>query len=178
MKKSVVVLLALALSVSMFGCAKEEKQVYAVNENLADVQAEQDQADAAEEVVINAKDIADALAGLSYDDNIAEVDLDTAKMFLNLDGVDIVESYVYESSGATAEEIVVLKCADAANASKAKDVFSQRIEEQTENFTDYVPEELPKLKDAVIAVNGEYAVLSVSKDASKAKEIVAGIIGK
>ena len=176
MKKSVVVLLALALSVSMFGCAKEEKQVYSVNENIADVQAEQ--AEAEEEVVINAKDIADALAALSYDDNIAEVDLDTAKMFLNLDGIDIVESYVYESSGATAEEIVVLKCADAANASKSKDIFAQRIEEQTENFTDYVPEELPKLKDAVIAVNGEYAVLSVSKDASKAKEIVAGIIGK
>ena len=176
MKKSVVVLLALALSVSMFGCAKEEKQVYEVNENVIEVQEEQ--AAAAEEVVINAKDIADALAGLSYDDNIAEVDLDTAKMFLNLDGVDIVESYVYESSGATAEEIVVLKCADAANASKAKDVFSQRIEEQTENFTDYVPEELPKLKDAVVVVNGEYAVLSVSKDASKAKEIVEGFIGK
>ena len=176
MKKSVVVLLALALSVSMFGCAKEEKQVYSVNENIADVQAEQ--AEAEEEVVINAKDIADALAALSYDDNIAEVDLDTAKMFLNLDGIDIVESYVYESSGATAEEIVVLKCADAANASKAKDIFAQRIEEQTENFTDYVPEELPKLKDAVVVVNGEYAVLSVSKDASKAKEIVEGFIGK
>lgn len=176
MKKSVVVLLTLALSFSVIGCAKEEKQVYSVNENIDEVREEQ--AQEAEAVAINAKDIANALAALDYDDAPSEVDLDTAKMFLNLDGIDIAESYIYESSGATAEEIVVLKCADAANASKAKDVFSQRIEEQIENFTDYVPEEVPKLKDAVVAVNGEYAVLSVSKDASKAKEIIEGYLGK
>ena len=88
--------------------------------------------------------------------------------------VDIEEAYIYESSGATAEEIVVFKCKDSDSASKAKVAFEQRVEEQTENFTDYVPEELPKLKDAVIAVNGEYAVLSVSGDSGKAKDIIEG----
>ena len=100
------------------------------------------------------------------------VDLETAKMFLNLADIEVVEACIYESSGATAEEIVVLVCADADSAAKAKTAFEQRVEEQTENFTDYVPEEVPKLKDAVIITEDVYAVLSVSGDASKAKSII------
>ena len=48
------------------------------------------------------------------------------------------------------------------------------MSEQTENFTDYVPEEVPKLNDAVIITSREYAILSVSGDSAKAKDIIEG----
>ena len=75
--------------------------------------------------------------------------------------------------GWTAEEIVVLECASAAEADKAKAVLQTRVEEQKTNYTDYVPEELDKLNKAVIAESGNFAVLSVSNEPDKAKAILA-----
>lgn len=171
MKKILVMTL---LSVSMLvyaGCGKEEKEVHDVSISVSE-ESKENTAQEAKEAVDASQIAKNLVESISYDDQLTEVKLDTAKMFLNFADVDIVESYIYESSGATAEEVVVLVCKDSDSASKAKTAFEQRVEEQTENFTDYVPAEVPKLKDAVIITSKEYAILSVSGDASKAKEII------
>ena len=114
--------------------------------------------------------------GIEYVDELSELDLDTAAMFYSFQDADIAEACLYESSGATAEEIVVIKCATAADAAKVHQAFDTRITEQIENFTDYVPGEVEKLNAAVIVEKGNYAVLSVSDDAGKAKEIIGKYI--
>ncbi len=114
----------------------------------------------------------DLATKITYKDSLAQMDLDSAGMFLNLSGLDVVKASVYEGSGGTAEEIVVLECADEANAKKAEEVLKTRVSEQIESFTDYVPEELTKLNAAVIKVSGKYAVLSVSDTPDEAKKII------
>lgn len=109
---------------------------------------------------------------ITYDEELSLMDVDTASMFLNLSDINIVNSAIYESSGATAEEIVVLECASGEDADKAKTMMQERVDEQKESYVDYVPAEMPKLESAVIDVNGKYAVLSVSGDAALAKEII------
>lgn len=109
---------------------------------------------------------------ITYDDELTELDLDMAGMFLNLSGIDIVNASIYESSGATAEEIVILECSSADEAKKADAMMKERVAEQKESFVDYVPEEIPKLDAAIIKVNGNYAVLSVSGDAKAASGII------
>lgn len=179
MKKIVCFALSIAMVFALAGCGKEEKQVIDVSKSVEadskeEVSSKADDATADSSAGIDIKNIASSLLSeITYVDQLSEVDKDTASMFLNFADVEIEEACIYESSGATAEEIVVLKCKDSDNASKAKAAFKQRVEEQTENFTDYVPEEVPKLKDAVVFASGEYAVLSVSADSSKAKEIIA-----
>lgn len=173
MKKIVYLSLACAMLFAFTGCKEEEKQVYEVSKNIG----EQAETEKAEEKAVDVSNIAASLnSDIEYTDTLTEVDLDTAKMFLNLTDVEVEEAYIYESSGATAEEIVVFKCKDSDSASKAKTAFEQRVEEQTENFTDYVPEEVPKLKDAVIITSKDIAVLSVSGDSGKAKDIIEGAI--
>ena len=113
---------------------------------------------------------------IQYDDELMEMDIDTLAMFMNLSGLSVVNSSIYESSGATAEEIVVFECSSEDEAKKAQDVFKTRVEEQKESFTDYVPAELPKLDAAVIETAGKYAVLSVSGDAAAAKQIIDGYV--
>ena len=175
MKKLLVMALVGMMVFAATGCKGEEKEVHDVSINVNEEKTEETSSEEAEEKVVDAKGIADSLLNdISYDDTLTEVDIETAKMFLNLSEVEVSESYVYESSGATAEEIVVLVCKDSDSAAKAKVAFEQRVEEQTDNFTDYVPEEVPKLKDAVIITSKEYAVLSVSADSSKAKSIIEG----
>ena len=174
MKKLLLAALIGTMVFSITGCKGEEKEVHDISINVNE-ETEEAEAEAAEEKTVDAKAIADALlSDISYDDQLSEVDLDTAKMFLNFADVEINEAYIYESSGATAEEIVVLVCKDSDSAAKAKSAFEQRVEEQTENFTDYVPEEVPKLNDAVIITSREYAILSVSGDSSKAKDSIEG----
>ena len=175
MKKVLCLALIGAMCFSFVGCAKEEtKQVYDVSKTVGDKAAETETAPEAEKAV-NVSDLAGTLLNdVKYDDTLTEVDLDTAKMFLNFADVEIEEAAIYESSGATAEEIVVVKCKDSDSAAKAKTAFEQRVSEQTENFTDYVPSEVPKLKAAVIITSKEYAILSVSADDAKAKEIIEG----
>jgi len=173
MKRVICLAIIGAMTFTFTGCQKEEKQVMDVNINVQDKAEESKAEEVAEEKTIDCKSIAQSLLNdVSYTDQLGEVDKDTASMFLNFADVEIEEAYIYESSGATAEEIVVLKCKDSDSAAKAKTAFEQRVEEQTDNFTDYVPEEVPKLKDAVIITSGEYAVLSVSGDSGKAKSII------
>lgn len=122
----------------------------------------------------DAKTIGKELATkVSYEDEMTEMDLETASMIINLSDVNVVDSAVYESTGATAEEIVVLKCASSDDAKKASEAFKTRVAEQKESFRDYVPEELTKLDAAVIATAGDFAVLSVSGDADTAKKVIS-----
>ena len=119
----------------------------------------------------------DALAGdlntkITYKDTLSPMDIDMAGMFLNLSDVNVIKAAIYEGSGGTAEEIVVLECAPADDAKKAEEVLKTRVSEQIESFTDYVPEELTKLNAAVIKVSGKYAALSVSDTSDEAKKII------
>ena len=125
------------------------------------------------EVSFDVKTLAEELnSQISYQDTLTELDMDTASMFLNLSELDIVNGVVYEGSGATAEEIVVLECATSEDGAKAEQVLKDRVAEQVESFTDYVPAELTKLDAAVIRVNGKYAVLSVSDTPDAAVKII------
>ncbi len=109
---------------------------------------------------------------ITYQDELAPMDLDFAGMFLNLADVKITKASIFEGSGGTAEEVIVFECASDDDAKKAEQILNQRVAEQKESFKDYVPEELPKLDQAVIKVSGKYAVLSVSGSPEEAKKII------
>ncbi len=112
------------------------------------------------------------LKEITYQDELGKMDLDTAGMILNLSDLDIKEAAIYETSGWTAEEIVVMQCGSAEDAAKAKAMLDTRVEEQKANYVDYVPEEMDKLNVAVVEQIGDFAVLSVSNEPDKAREIL------
>ena len=92
-----------------------------------------------------------------------------------LDATMIEDAVFYTSSGATAEEIAVIKVNDTSYIDTVKSAFDTRIADQKSAFTDYVPAEVPKLDDAVIYTNGNYAILCVSSNSSKIDEAIAAI---
>ena len=126
---------------------------------------------------VNAQELADALkSGITYKDDLSAIDLDTAKMFYSFGDTNVTEAVFYESSGATAEEIAVIKCGSEADAGKAEDVLRNRVSEQIESYKDYVPAELEKLNAAVVYRKGSCAVLSVSDESDKAREIISSFV--
>lgn len=151
MKKSVTLvslILVLAMTFAMIGCGSAK--------------------------AMNVTEVSDRLLKeIAYQDDLSKVDLDTAAMFLNLADIDIKEAAIYETSGWTAEEIVVIEGATSADADKAKAMLEARLEEQKTNYVDYVPEEMDKLNVAVIVESGNFAILSVSNEPDKAKSIIS-----
>ena len=122
---------------------------------------------------VDVNGLSDALhSQIAYKDELSPIDLDTAKMFYSFSDADITEAVFYESSGATAEEIAVIKCGSKEGADKIETALNTRVEEQKEAYTDYVPAELEKLNSAVVVKSGNTAVLSVSDEPDKAREII------
>lgn len=125
------------------------------------------------EVTLDVTEVSNRLLEeIAYQDELSSVDLDTAAMIFNFSDVNITNGAIFESSGATAEEIVVLECASAEDTDAAKAALTARVADQKESFTDYVPEELVKLGKAVIVESGNYAILSVSDEPDKALKII------
>lgn len=179
-KEILTFMTACLVSVSLCACGGNEPEKVQVDIDVnKKTEAEAVEEQPAEKIV-DAKAIADSLKNdIKYKDELNEIDLETAAMFYDFSSVEIEEAYIYESSGATAEEIVVIKCKDSDNAKKVKALFDSRVDEQMESFESYIPEEVVKLKEAVIITSKEYAVLSVSDDASKAKDIIEkGLLGE
>lgn len=85
--------------------------------------------------------------------------------------VDAERAFIYTGSGATAEEIAVFEFADEAGAKDGLALARQRIERQTEDYASYIPEELPRLENAVLRQSGRYLAVCVSAGA-EAEEII------
>lgn len=88
------------------------------------------------------------------------------------DEADVSNAVAYMSSGATADEICVVECADASKTSGIEKLFQTRVDNQSELYASYNEPEVDKLKDAIIKSAGKYTVLVVSDDQEKAGEIL------
>ncbi|BCJ95963.1 hypothetical protein acsn021_35320 [Anaerocolumna cellulosilytica] len=126
-----------------------------------------------ENVAVDVKQLGTNLVTeITYEDELSEIDLDTAKNIYEVEEAEITDYSIYVSSGATAEEIAVIGCKDSNSVKIVEEAFETRVENQKTSFQDYVPEELKKLDKAVIIKKGNYVVFSVSNDDTKAKDII------
>lgn len=129
---------------------------------------------APKEVTASAADLAKQLTETVSDGTLAAdpvvSDILASTYFVDMEQVE--ESAAYMSTGATASEVAVIKCTDSSYASEVEDLFKSRVESQSELFASYAPDEVKKLDAAVIKVSGNYVVLCVTDDASKAESIL------
>ena len=83
----------------------------------------------------------------------------------------------YMSNGATAEEIIVARCADASAAQALETGISAYLQDQTAEMEKYMPEEVARLNGAILERNENCVVLCVTSDADNAKTIIDGYWG-
>ena len=98
-----------------------------------------------------------------------------AKIAASLYGVDesmITQCGVYCSTGATAEEIAIFKCADEAGAQALEAAARTRLDNQAAAYASYGPESVPKIEQADVRVNGVYVACVVSADHAAAAAIL------
>ncbi len=149
-KKRAACVLAAAVLLLSAGCARQAKP-----EASADVTA-----------------VADEIAkAIKFKDQMSPIEQKTAVKLYGLDDADVAKARVYESTGATAEEVAVFEAKDDAAAPKVKQAASQRVEDQKAAFQGYQPKEMTKLKTPLLIQSGKYVVLVVADDTSPAKAV-------
>lgn len=115
--------------------------------------------------------------GATYEDDIqplgetAEDAVEFVSVFYSVDQSMIEEAVFYSGSGATPEEICVIKAA-AGKVGDIKSAMENRVATLKHDFTDYNPEQMPKIDKAIVYTYGDYAVLSISCDEVKAKQVI------
>lgn len=113
------------------------------------------------------------LSEVDFLDTLIEAQGDVAKEWYALD--DKVSDFaIYVSgSGATAEEIAVIKSSDIETA---KATVEKRLDDLKFRFKDYVPAEMTKLNDPVLASGGDVVILVLADDSDKAHKVVESIL--
>ncbi len=108
---------------------------------------------------------------LAFEDELTLADEDMAGMLYGIDAA--VQSSVYISSGATAEEIAVFEFETEEDCKEAVSLAEQRNEDQKEAFASYVPKEVKRLDGAVVKQHGRFLAVCVCDDGRKAEELLA-----
>lgn len=119
-------------------------------------------------------DVADGLkTDLAFNDTLTEIDEDTAYDIhgLSKDDVESIKGYI--NSGASAEEILVLKSADD-NEQKNYDAISQYVEDLKESVKNYQPEQFKLMQtNTYLSKQGKYVILCISADDTTTAEKAA-----
>ena len=124
-------------------------------------------------IQINIEDLATKIAESgAFEDEIAKIDSEMIMSDYNIT-TDEVEGFVsYQGSGATSEEIVILKVKDKSNLNDVKDKINSRIKERKQAFQSYLPEEVGKIDNNILRVKGNYVIFCVSNDSSKVNQVI------
>ena len=110
----------------------------------------------------------------AFSDILSPVNKEIAASFYGFEDAEVTECVEYCSTGATTEEIALLKCASEEAAVKIKTNAQARVETQRTIYESYAPMEMPKLDDAIVTQDGLYVFYIVSADSSKIQAVLEG----
>lgn len=104
--------------------------------------------------------------------SMVEVNKDKLELYFDISDGDVTEYSAYIcGSAAMPDEIGIFVTKDADTAAKLKASVEKRIESQRKTYADYKPDEMYKLDDSFVSVNGNTVSYAICADNAKAKEI-------
>lgn len=112
----------------------------------------------------------------SFTDQMTEMDSTGACRFYDVDTELVQDSAAYVGSGATAESLAVFEATDADAAQGIADALQTFTDSWIKGYSDYKPEEVPKLESAVLEQDGVYVVFCVTADNVAAKTAVQDLL--
>lgn len=147
MKKILVAVMALVMTFAFAGCSNSKKTVD-INTVMESIRSEIDLPE------------------------MGDIPKDRISGYYDIKSEDIEEmSYIIAGSGATADEIFILKMNDEEKVSEVKTMMEDRKKQINDLFADYAPGEMTKIESCVIETQGKYAFFAICNDSSKAKKI-------
>jgi len=151
MKKISVLFIALVLSLCLFGCTKGEGFKEFDKEKLLN----------------------DLLEKVEYEVEVTEVNDFTLQMQYG-DLPEGVEATVFMGSTAAADRVCLFEAGEDLSAETLKAYVESTVKNLSDTYSEYDPEEVDKLGDAIIRTNGSYTLLVVTNDTENAEKVIDG----
>ena len=175
MKKTIIVLSIFAAM--LFTACKTVDDGGAVQANGTPVEQTSDTVSAEAKADASAADIASAVMAEIEIQSAVEKTKDDIGAFYDVDTAAVSDMSVFVcGSGAYPDELAVFKFTDADSAKAGAEAVKKRLDNQIALYTDYTPDEVYKLEDATLIEKGEWVILTVCSDNSRAREIVEKLI--
>lgn len=119
---------------------------------------------------VDPHEAADAIIkNVTFRDTLVEAQGDVAREWYAFDGKVTDYAVFISGSGATAEEVAVIRSSDVKTA---RETVDKRVEDLKKRFEDYVPTEMAKLSEPVIITKGDAVILVIADDAAQARQAV------
>ena len=124
-------------------------------------------------VQINIEDlVTKILQSDAFEDELVKIDSEMIMNDYNFTTDEIAEFVSYQGSGATSEELVILKAKDKSYLNSIKEKIDARIQERKEAFGSYLPEEVGKIDNNILKIEDNYVIFCVSNDSDKVNEVI------
>ena len=124
-------------------------------------------------IQINIEGLAEEIAKCSaFEDQLEKVDSEMTMQDYNFSTDEVAQLVSYQGSGASSEEIVILQVKEKSNINSVKDKINRRLAERKEAFESYLPEEVGKIDNSILRVEGNYIILCVAKDANTVNNVI------
>jgi len=128
-------------------------------------------------VSVTAADITAAVTAEIEIPSAVEKNADNIGAFYDVDTSAVTDmSVLICGSGAYPDELAVFKFTDGEAAKTGAEAVQKRLDDQTELYKDYTPDEVYKLEDAFVITKGEWVIMSICSDNSRSKEIIEAML--
>lgn len=144
---AIIILIVLLISIVILFTNKEEKITIDINKLAEDI-----------------------MENIKFEDELNKVDKSVVENLYDINNA--ISQEVYMSSGATAEEIALFEFANKEECKKELEKANKRIEEQKQNFKDYMPKEMKKLEDAIVISKNNYLIVCITDKQEEVKIIL------
>ncbi|MCL1823206.1 MAG: DUF4358 domain-containing protein [Oscillospiraceae bacterium] len=85
-------------------------------------------------------------------------------------------AYFICASGASPDELLIIKFNHADDAANAKSHVQTRLDSRKKDFQDYRPDEMVKFNGALVQINANWLFFYITEDNAKVKEIISSYI--
>ena len=130
------------------------------------------------DIQININELADRIASSSsFEDELAKIDNELAINLYNFEQETIEEIVAYQGSGASSEEILILKVKDANDLNNETEKIEARLKEREEAFASYLPKEVSKIQNHILEQKGNYIILCICNDYNTVNKVINDYLG-
>lgn len=116
------------------------------------------------------------ISNVSFEEQLEQVDSEFGMESFELSGVS-AESAFYNSTGAVADICAVIKVENAADLPAVEAAVADKIQYLAEGYSDYGPEQVPKINSAVVLTADNTVVFIISNDNTAAEKTVRDYLG-
>lgn len=115
--------------------------------------------------------IEDILSNVTFSGDLKQVDDESASFTFSFS--EETGILLYRTDGYYADELAIFTSDSVSDADSVYDTVTAHVRDLKDSFTDYLPEEVPKIEDAIIQKYKNYVILCITDDTNTAKNIIA-----